>query len=144
MSTIPISQQAVTRHPSHVLVANILQMILRNGIAGSLNRPRPCTIEMCNSMRAQLLQDIFFDPEHLPHELGTRMRPSKVLYSDLVVLMARLMRVFMQQEPLTEAQKAERVEVRRLALEQPFFDREKAESRNPFSDPPVDDEACYV
>ncbi|KAK5677085.1 hypothetical protein LTS10_010274 [Elasticomyces elasticus] len=90
-------------------MAGILQMVIRNGIAGSMNRPRPCTIEQCNNLRTQLLQDNFFDREHQPEELEPRMRPGKVLFSDLVVLMAQVMRVLMRPGPLTTEEEAERI-----------------------------------
>ncbi|KAK5739170.1 hypothetical protein LTR17_005471 [Elasticomyces elasticus] len=133
---LSIQSSPPRRHPTHVYMAGILQMVIRNGIAGSMNRPRPCTIEQCNNLRTQLLQDDFFDREHQPEELEPRMRPGKVLFSDLVVLMAQVMRVLMRPGLLTAEEEAERVK--------PFFDKEKPESRNPFSDPSFEDEGCVA
>ena len=46
-----------------------------------------------------------------------------MLFADMVVLMAKVIRVLMFRMPLTEQQMRERIAVRREALSEPFFDR---------------------
>ncbi|KAK3109972.1 hypothetical protein LTR53_016215 [Teratosphaeriaceae sp. CCFEE 6253] len=153
-----------TNPATHLLLAHLLQLLLRNGIAGALRLPRPCTLATCHALRARLLRDPFFDPAHRAHELapppGPRLRRSKILFADLVVLMARVLRVLMLPQPppqpqqhdedvagvegLTEAQGRERVAVRQEALGQPFFDRGVRGPGNPFAEPGVEDEGCWV
>ncbi|TKA65256.1 hypothetical protein B0A55_11386 [Friedmanniomyces simplex] len=152
--------QTQTPLPTHVHLANLLQLLLRNALATSLALPRPCTINHCNHLRAHLLADPFFDPTHLPHEIPSPLiRPSKILFSDLVVLMARVLRVLMRQqqqqgnvyvlgaaltEEEEEEERAERGRVRWEALCQPFFERGREGGGNPFSDGGVVDEGCVL
>ena len=64
---------------------------------------------------------------------------------DLVVLLARLMRVLMRRPTaLGEAELAERIEVRNACLDQPFFQRWVESSTRPFSDEGDEDEGCKV
>lgn len=122
-------------------------MILENGTAIGMRRPRPHTVDALNFLRSQLLQDPFFDEEHKPEELGMRMRtrPARPLFMDVVVLMARLMRVLMQRAPLSEDELAERIKVRNDCLDQAFFDRTREQPRRPFVyDSEDDDEGCCV
>lgn len=134
-----------TRPQPYLLVASILQMVLRNGIAAAINRPKPCSVASLNILRTQLLQEEpFFDPNHKLEELTPRTRPSRILFVDIVVLLTRLMRVLMRQGVLSDEQKAERVAVRNAVLDQPFFDRERPASQNPFAEEPFEDEACFA
>jgi hypothetical protein len=120
-------------------------MVVRNGIAGALRRPRPCTVQALNVIRTILLQDPFFDRRVRREELGMRTRPVRITVPDLVMLLARLMRVHMMQEPLTKEDFEEWVAVRKETLGQPFFDRERPNTEiNPFSEEPWEDEGCYA
>ena len=127
-----MSQSAIQsqRHiPAHVTMSGILQMVLRNGIANAVHTPtRPCTSTDLNKFRTVLLRDPFFDPRIQAEELSSHLQPNEnsMLFADLVVLMARIIRVLMFHAPLTETQMRERVAVRKDALSEPFFDREKA------------------
>ena len=97
-----------------------------------------------SNIRTQLLDDPFFDRSHQPEELHFRTRPSRILLMDFVLLLAMLFRVLIRQGPLTDKEKAERIAVRNEALDQPFFDRERTASRNPFADGAFEDEGCFV
>ena len=119
-------------------------MVVRNGIARAINKPVPCSVNSLNNLRTQLLQDSFFNRLVAPEELTAQTRPSRILLGDVVVLLATVMRVLMREEPLTEDEQAERVAVRNEALNQPFFDRERPASRNPFAEDPFDDEGCFM
>ncbi|KAK5132747.1 hypothetical protein LTR08_008713 [Meristemomyces frigidus] len=133
------------RPPSYLLVAGILQMVLRNGIARAIHKPTPCSVVSLNDLRTQLLQDPFFDPHHAADELAAPVLPSRILLADLVVLLATLMRVLMRPGgPLTEGEQAERSAVRNEVLNQPFFDRGRPASRNPFAEIPFEDEGCFA
>lgn len=59
---------------------------------------------------------------------------------DVVVLMARLVRVFMRHDPLTLDEVRERVEIRNECLDQPFFDRGRVNEPRPFVDDNAEDE----
>lgn len=64
---------------------------------------------------------------------------------DLVVLLAKLMRVLMRNDDsLSEGELAERIAVRNACLDQPFFQRWTGSSARPFSDEVVEDEGCEV
>ena len=76
--------------------------------------------------RAALLQDPFFDPQHKPYELVERTERDEMHFSDMVVLLGRLMKVLMREETgeaLTSEELVERIRVRNECLDQPFFDR---------------------
>lgn len=137
-------QTPIQRHPSSLLVARILTMVLENGASLAMRRARPHCVAALNALRAQLLQDPFFDDLHQPEELGLRLRTSRILFMDLVVLLAKLLRVLMRIPPLTEDEMAERVKVRNDCLNQPFFNRTLAYSARPFVDDDFDDEGCFV
>ncbi|EMC97829.1 hypothetical protein BAUCODRAFT_31838 [Baudoinia panamericana UAMH 10762] len=153
MNHLPAQQpsQRSGRHArqNHILVGGILQLLLRNSIAAALNQRRPCTLQTCINLRHALLQDPFFDRNHRPEELETRLRPPNIQLMDCVLLMARLMRVFMWEGfgALTAEQQCERLAVRNEALNQPFFDKERVVSvrGNPFvDDPAAEDEGCFT
>lgn len=139
------TQITTYRQPSPILAARILTMVLQNGSAVAMRRQRPHGVTAVNAVRSQLLQDPFFDEDYRPDELAQRTRPSRVMFLDLVVLMAKLMRVLMRPLPLTEEQLAERITVRNECLNQPFFDRARINNERPFvDDDDFDDEACSV
>lgn len=120
-------------------------MVLENGVALALRQPRPHSIPSLNTLRSQLLQDPFFDELHLPEELTGSLRSRGILFMDVVVLMARLLRVLMRRPPLTEEERAERISVRNECMNQPFFNRQLIHSNRPFVDEDGDqDEGCYV
>ena len=119
-------------------------MVVRNGIARAMNKPTPCSVVSLNDWRTQLLQDTFFDRDSDPDELTAMIRPSRIMLADVVVLLATLMRVLMRRGPLSEDEQTERTAVRNEVLNQPFFDRERAPSRNPFAEDPFDDEGCFT
>ncbi|KAK5110776.1 hypothetical protein LTR85_000721 [Meristemomyces frigidus] len=139
-----ITRPPSTRPPSYLLAVGILDMTLRNAIASATSRPRPFGIPVINNMRAQLLQDAFFDPTHCPEELAPRLRPSNMLLTDTVVLLAKVIRVLRRQDPPTEDERVDRIAVRNKALIQPFFDRGRPARPNPFADDLFEDEACFV
>lgn len=158
MSHHPQQQQVSQPPPAHpttnphrhhlpqLLVARILTLVLQNGIALVQHQPRPHSVAALNALRAALLQHTpFFDPAHDAAELGPRTRRSAISFADLVVLLARLMRVLMKQGGLTEGEARERAEVRRECLDLPFFDREGLGSARPFGDEDgFRDEGCVV
>ncbi|KXL51353.1 hypothetical protein M433DRAFT_394641 [Acidomyces richmondensis BFW] len=130
---------------SHILVAIIISMIARNGIARALNNPRPYSTDLLNEVRTKLLADPFFDPDHRPEELRPRVRMSRINFDDALVLFAKLLKVLMARvDPPTEEQQRERALVRNEVLSHPFFDRKKAASSNPFSEAPFEDEGCFT
>ena len=132
-------------HTSRFLAAKILHMCLENGIALGERRTRPHSVFALNALRSQLLQDAFFDPTHRPEELEFRLRMNGALFMDVIVLMARFLRVLARQAPLTEDEMAERIKVRTECLSQPFFDRRLVNSTRPFADEEFDDdEGCFV
>ena len=149
-ATAPASSEQSTprRRTPQVLVAKMLTMILQNGTALALQRPRLHSVAALNALRTELLLHTpFFDPLHQPAELGPRTRRPPVSFMDIAVLMARLMRVLMKQQQgaLTEAERRERVEVRNECLDQPFFDRALVGSARPFGDEEgFMDEGCVV
>lgn len=134
------------RHLPQVLVAKLLTMILQNGTAIATQQPRPNSLAPLNALRAELLLHCpFFDPEHKPGELSPRTRRSQISFAEVVVLMARLIRVLMKQGGLSEAETRERVEVRNACLDQPFFDRELVGSARPFArEDGFVDEGCVM
>ena len=139
------TQTSNPQQPSPLLVARVLTMVLENGIALAMRRTRPHSIAALNGIRTQLLQDSFFDEAYRTDELAPRTRPSRILFMDLVVLMAKLQRVLMRQAPLTEDEMAERINVRNECLIQPFFDRRRANSARPFvDDDDFEDEGVFV
>lgn len=124
-------------------------MIIENAISHYRRQPQPRrhSLGSLNALRAHLLQDPFFDPQYRTEELAVRARPATIIFSDMVVLMAKLMRVLMRErstDPLNEEELAERIDVRNACLDQPFFDRARINSDRPFGPSPVDDEACCV
>jgi hypothetical protein len=143
-----MDQQANTDspgHPSKYLTAKILQVCLSNGIALAEQRPRPHSVSAVNTLRSQLLQDPFFDPMYRPEELQFQRRANGILFFDVLILMAMLLRVLARHEPLTEDEMAERIHVRTECLSQPFFDRRLVNSARPFADEEFDgDEGCFV
>ena len=143
-----MNQQTQTpspRQPSPLVVARILTMVLENGTALAMHRTRPHSIAALNELRAQLLQDPFFDMDYQPDELAPRTRPGRILFMNIVVMMAKLLRVLMRQAPLTEEELAERISVRNECLDQPFFDRSRASSARPFvDDDDFEDEGCVA
>ncbi|KAK5118818.1 hypothetical protein LTR62_000027 [Meristemomyces frigidus] len=122
--------------PAHVTLATILQMILRNGISNACHSPRrPSTSDQLNKFRSILLQHPFFDrtehPEDLTPHVPTEAEasaPPPLCFADLVVLMARTLRILMWQAPLTQWQLVELSVVRREALREGFFDRGRREA----------------
>lgn len=118
-------------------------MVLDNAIAAANSHQRPHAMPHLNILRKLLLKDAFFDPSHKPEELRLRMRPSRILFMDLVVLLSRVLRVLMRREPLTEEAKRERIAVRNEALDQPFFDRMLL-TNTPFARDEEEDEGCSV
>lgn len=134
------------RHLPQVLVAKILTLVLQNGVAMAQHQPRPRSVAALNALRTELLlHSPFFDPEHHAAELEPRTRRSAISFTDLVVLLARLMRVLMKQGELTAGEGRERLEVRRECLDLPFFDRGLVGSETPFADDEgFTDEACVV
>lgn len=142
-----LNRPPTPRIPSEILLTHILHMTLCNTIARATSLPRPFNVSLLIHRREQLLRhEPFFDRTHLPEELLPRVRPSRIPYTDMVVLLAKLIRVLTRQMagPLTEAERAERVAVRNEAMVQPFFDRERPAGRNPFLDDLVEDEGCFV
>lgn len=127
-----------------VLLAKILDMVVQNGIAVALRQERQFSVHRLNELRARLLQDAFFDPQHRPEELRPfRTNPRGILWKDLVVLLSRMMRVAMRREPLSKESQEERVVVRNEALDHPFFDRSKPPSLHPFAvEEPEDEGVC--
>lgn len=119
-------------------------MVLENSIAAAGRRQRPHSVQALNALRAQLLQDDFFDPNHDPVELRLRRSANTILFVDLAVLLARIMRVLMRRGPLHEDEIHERIAVRNEALDQPFFDRSTAGSVHPFTRQEPEDEGCSV
>ena len=119
-------------------------MVVRNGIARAINKPVPCSVTSLIHLRTQLLQDAFFDRLTNPDELTAIVRPSRILLGDLIVLLATLMQVLMRPGPLTEEEQARRIAMRNEVLNQPFFDRDRSASENPFAEEPFDDEACFT
>ena len=95
-------------------------------------------------LRSQLLEDPFFDDLHRPEELRPRLRSSRILFMDIVVLLARLLRVLMRQGPLTDIERDERINVRNGCMNQPFFQRRLINSARPFVDEDFEDEGCVV
>jgi hypothetical protein len=140
------TQLATIRQRSPLLVARIMSMLMQNGIAMAMSQTRPHSVFALNTLRSQLLQDPFFDELHNPEELSGRLRSSSILFVDVVVLMARLLRVLIRQAPMKDEEENERVNVRNECMEQPFFDRRLINSNRPFSDEDFDDEdeACFV
>lgn len=140
-----MSLQLVNNQPSSsLLVAKILQIVLENSIAAASGRQRPHSVQALNALRTQLLQDDFFDPNHDPAELRFRRSASTILFKDLAVLLARLMRVLMRSGPLHDEGVHERIAVRNEALDQPFFDRNTAGDAHPFTRQEPEDEGCSV
>ena len=138
---------SIRRQPSPLLVARILTMVLDNGTALATRRPRPHSVGSLNILRSQLLEDPFFDNLHRPEELRPRLRTSRILFMNIVVLMARLLRVLMRQGPLTDTERAERIDVRNECMNQPFFHRRLINSARPFVDEDFEDfedEGCVV
>ena len=139
------SQSAVNSQPSALLVARILSMLMQNGTAIAMRQSRPYSVFALNTLRSQLLQDSLFDELHRPEELSGRIRSRSILFMDVVVLMARLLRVLTRRAPLTEEEQNERVIVRNECMDQPFFDRRLMNSNRPFVDEDFDeDEGCFV
>lgn len=124
---IPLSPTTLPPHPTEppsLTTARLLQLLLTNGLSTATHLPRPYTLAHLTTLRTQLLRAPFFDPLHRPSELRPRIRPQRILFMDLVVLVARLLRVMMRREPLgTAAEREERVEVRNGCFDEPFFDR---------------------
>ncbi|KAK3709715.1 hypothetical protein LTR37_010742 [Vermiconidia calcicola] len=118
-------------------------MVLENGTALAQRRPGRHTVAALNELRTPLLQDPFFDEDYKTEELAHRTRPSKIMFMDLVVLLAKLMRVLMRRNPLTEDDLAERIVVRNECLDQPFFDRLRVNNARPFVDEEFEDEGCF-
>ena len=147
-TSIAMDQQSSTdntEHTSRFLTAKILHMCLENGIALGERRPRPHSVSALNTLRYQLLRDPFFDLTHRPEEFEFRLRMNGILFMDVILLMARLLRVLARQAPLTENEMAERIQVRTECLSQPFFDRRLVNSTRPFADEDSDgDEGCFV
>lgn len=140
-----MSLQVVNNQPSSsLLVARILQMVLENSIAATSRRQRPHSVQALNALRAQLLEDDFFDPSHDSAELRFRRSASTILFTDLTVLLARIMRVLMRRGPLHEEEVHERVTVRNEALDQPFLDRNTAGDGHPFTRQEPEDEGCSL
>lgn len=138
------SQSAALRPPSAVLLAKILSMVLENGVAIAMRQERPHSVFALNRLRTQLLQDSFFDENHCPEELNDRLRTSGILFMDVVVLMARLLRVLMRQAPLTDEQRDERITIRNDCMNQPFFDRNLINTNRPFAHQEIgEDEGCF-
>lgn len=140
-----MSLQLLNNQPSSsLIVAKILQMVLENSIAAISRRQRPHSVQALNVLRTQLLRDDFFDPNHNPTELRVRRSASTILFMDLAVLLARMMRVLMRRGPLHEDDVTERVAVRNEALDQPFFDRSTAGDGHPFTRQEPEDEGCFM
>ena len=142
--SLALATGAIHQQNRSLLVAKILAMCLQNGVALALRQPRPFAIVLVNVLRSRLLRDPFFDEEHRPEELTVRTRPSRILFMDITVLLARLMRVLMRQNPLDEEATRERIAVRNECLDQPFFQRERVNSLRPFTDDDFEDEAAVV
>lgn len=161
------------RPPSpQILTAKILTMMLENGTALGQKRPRPYVLAQLNTLRTQLLLNSpFFDPAYRPEELQPRTLRAKIPYVEMVVLMARLIRVMvkggrregnlgkgilaegegegMAARELKMAEdnedERERVTVRNLCLGQAFFQKGEAGSARPFSSrEEFNDEGCDV
>lgn len=150
-ATAPATTTSSRRQLPQLLTAKILTLILQNGLALATHQPRPHTVHTLNALRADLiLHSPFFDPTHQPSELRPRTRRSQISFTDLVVLMARLMRVLVRAPGpggSTEAEERERVEVRRECFDLPFFDRGMEGSERPFGEGMGEgevDEGCVV
>ena len=115
-------------------------MVLVNGTARQTGRHTPFTVQQLNAVRAQLLQDPFFDRNHQPEELKPRISPSVIQYDDLVLLLAKLNWALKRQGPLAAIENVARVTVRNEVLNQPFFDRGQPASLRPFRSNTFDDE----
>jgi hypothetical protein len=131
-------------------------MILQNAFAHALRQPKPHSVPNLNALRTALLRDEFFNGDHQTTELRPRNRGGRILFTDLVVLLARLLKVLILRGPNGEGRTSypaeelrERIEVRNLCLDQPFFDRERRDGGGPFGgdsdeEGEVGDEGCVV
>ena len=119
-------------------------MVLENYSAYIHNHRRPHTIATLNIIRAELLENTFFDPDHLPEEISVRPRVRTVKHGDFIVLLARLLRALSRRgaSPVTDEDVEERKEVRSLCFAQPFFDGKRIMPVMPFTEE-VDDEGFY-
>ena len=147
LATIAIATMPQAPPPPQLLVVQILTMVLENGTALVLQRPRPHSIHHLNALRAPLiLLSPFFDPLHRTHELRARTRPARISFPDLIVLLARLVRVLAKlgREDAPD-ERMERVWVRNTCLDLPFFDPRNLRSARPFEhSSDFMDEGCFL
>lgn len=145
-----VTTQPPRRQLPQILVAKILTMILQNATALVTHQPRSHNIAQLNILRSELvLYSPFFDPTHKPEELRLRTRRAQISFTDIVVLMARLMKVLISRgmEEEGDEQRRERMEVRNECLDLPFFQRSEVESARPFGDGDqegFEDEGCVI